>query len=56
MSSDVHPNHPIPSADAPDEEAELRRETGWLERLKSSLGLVSDQRLRESLETALEKP
>ncbi|MDP2619365.1 MAG: hemolysin family protein [Hyphomicrobiales bacterium] len=56
MSSEAQPTHPIPAADPTDEEAELRRETGWLARLKSSLGLVSDQTLRESLETALERP
>ena len=32
------------------------RESGWLARLKASLGLVSDRSLRASLETALEQP
>jgi CBS domain containing-hemolysin-like protein len=56
MSSDVHTTNAIPAADTPDEDADIRREAGWLTRLKNSLGLVSDLTLRESLETALEKP
>lgn len=48
-------DHP-PSSPAHDTPAGPPRENGWLARLKASLGLVSDQSLRENLETALERP
>ena len=53
--SETQQTRPVASAE-PAEDPDQRREAGWLARLKNSLGLVTDRSLRESLETALEKP